>query len=390
MRLQHLDRVPQQWVKLSSTRAVHRFRTPEAQRLLEERNKYRDLLVQTTRGCFLGFLRAMEEDYNLFRHVINKLALMDCLMSLASTGIENNYCKPRLVEDRIIDVVGGRHPIVEQLMDDPIVPNDFYFAQGGLTTMILTGNNMGGKSITAKMIACIVLLAQIGCYVPAQSAVVGIFDGCYTRMGMSEELGQGRSAFMVEMNETSKILKLASSRSLVIVDELGYGTSTYDGLAIASAVLHDLITRIGCCTIFITHYPQLDELASKFSDSVKSYHMKSLECQADDGMSRITFLYKLSLGLARKSHGIHVAKLAGLPHSILRVADQRSKSLESSIELKRSRVRIKSIRNLLKALSSMNDPTSDRRDRSMEEGLLPLAQSILDRSIRTDHSNRAI
>ncbi|KAA1085567.1 Mismatch repair protein msh3 [Puccinia graminis f. sp. tritici] len=133
----------------------------------------------------------------------------------------------------------------------------------------IPGNNMGGKSVTAKMIGCIVLLAQIGSYVPAERAKIGLFDGCYTRMGMSEELAQGRSAFMVEMNEAAKILRTASPRSLVIIDELGYGTSTYDGLAIANAVLNQLVSSIRCFTIFITHYPQLNELAIKVNPPIR-------------------------------------------------------------------------------------------------------------------------
>ncbi|PLW12387.1 hypothetical protein PCANC_03263 [Puccinia coronata f. sp. avenae] len=363
VRLQHLDRVPESWMKLSSTRAVQRFRTPEAQRLLDERDKYQDLLIRAARGYFEGFLRAMEEAYAGLRAAINKLGLMDCLLSLAAVAAENKYCRPRIVPEPCIRLSAARHPIVEQNLDNPHphVPNDCAFTHASLSTMILTGNNMGGKSVTAKMIGCIVLLAQMGSYVPAERATIGLFDGCYTRMGMSEELGQGRSAFMVEMNETAKILSMATARSLVIIDELGYGTSTYDGLAIANAVLHHLVTHIRCFTIFITHYPQLNELAIKYPKTVKSYHMKFMESPAgrstedeEGGMhpSRILFLYKLVAGLASKSHGIHVAHLAGLPPSVLHRARLEAQALEASMARKKEIHRVSLLRDLLLGLSS--------------------------------------
>jgi len=367
VRLQHLDRVPENWMKFSSTRAVQRFRTPEAQRLLDERDKYRDLIRRTARGYFEGFLRAMEEAYDGLRGAIQQLGVMDCLMSLARVATENRYCRPRIVPDPCIHLVAARHPIVEQILDKPLVPNDCSLDRNALSTIILTGNNMGGKSVTAKMIGCIVLMAQMGSYVPAERATIGLFDGCYTRMGMSEELGQGRSAFMVEMNETSKILRAATARSLVIIDELGYGTSTYDGLAIATAVLDRLVDRIRCFTIFITHYPQLNELAIKYPGTVKSYHMKlieegrtdySPENDDDDNSGgggdsgRIVFLYKMVVGLASKSHGIHVAHLAGLPASVLQNARVQSAALERAVERKKESHRASLVEDLLHGIAA--------------------------------------
>ncbi|KAA1079458.1 Mismatch repair protein msh3 [Puccinia graminis f. sp. tritici] len=366
VRHQQLDRVPENWTKFSSTRAVQRFRTAEGQRLLAERDKYRALIVRRSRGYFEGFLESMEEAYDGFRDAVNRLGLIDCLLSLATVAVENRYARPRIVEHPAIEIRNGRHPIVEQIIDNPLVPNTCSFTQNGLSTMILTGNNMGGKSVTAKMIGCIVLLAQIGSYVPAERAKIGLFDGCYTRMGMSEELAQGRSAFMVEMNEAAKIMRTASPRSLVIIDELGYGTSTYDGLAIANAVLNQLVSSIRCFTIFITHYPQLNELAIKYPERAKSYHMKFLESQgslkAEEGEGEadagwITFLYKLTPGLATKSHGIHVARLAGLPTSILHQARLKSRLLEESVGRKKHTHTASLIKDLLLSLSS--SPSSD-------------------------------
>lgn len=374
VRLQHLDRVPENWMKFSSTRAVQRFRTPEAQRLLDERDKYQDLIGRTARGHFEGFLRAMEEAYDGLRGAIQKLALMDCLMSLARVATENRYCRPRIVPDPCIHLVAARHPTVEQILDKPLVPNDCSLNRNALSTIILTGNNMGGKSVTAKMIGCIVLMTQMGSYVPAERATIGLFDGCYTRMGMSEELGQGRSAFMVEMSETSNILRAATARSLVIIDELGYGTSTYDGLAIATAVLDHLVDRIRCFTIFITHYPQLNELAIKYPGTVKSYHMKfidegqmgsskqSPENDDDNGggreSGRIVFLYKMMVGLASKSHGIHVAQLAGLPGSVLETARLKSAALERSVERKKKSHRTSLVKDLVRGIASLSCSSS--------------------------------
>ncbi|KNE89152.1 hypothetical protein PSTG_17388 [Puccinia striiformis f. sp. tritici PST-78] len=394
VRLQHFDRVPENWIKFSSTRAVQRYRTSEAQRLLEEREKYKGLLSKTISENFQSFLKSMEEDYNEFREVINRLSQIDCLLSLSKIAIDNKYVKPELIDDSDqaqIEIVNGRHPIVEQILDDPFVPNHCSFNNSNqIITMVLTGNNMGGKSVTAKMIGCIVILAQMGSYVPAEKVRIGLFDGCYTRMGMSEELGQGRSAFMVEMNEAAKILRSATPRSLVIIDELGYGTSTYDGLAIAAAVLDHLVSRIQCITVFITHYPQLNELAIKYPNSVKSYHMKFLEThdssnEEEGQISRITFLYKLVPGLATKSHGIHVARLAGLPSSILHNARLKSSELEESVGQKKQAHQMTLIKDLLSGLSSPSSSStgSSFRDtphtdpNKVEGDLISRAQSVL-------------
>ncbi|WAR62094.1 hypothetical protein PtB15_14B188 [Puccinia triticina] len=374
VRHQQVDRVPENWMKFGSTRAVQRFRTAEATRLLAERDKYRDLIVRASRGYFEAFLGSMGEAHDVLRDAVNKLGLADCLLSLATVAAENRYSRPRIVPHPAIEISNGRHPIVEQIIDNPLVPNNCEFAPNGLSTMILTGNNMGGKSVTAKMIGCIVLLAQMGSYVPAERATIGLFDGCYTRMGMSEELAQGRSAFMVEMNEAAKILRMATPRSLVIIDELGYGTSTYDGLAIANAVLDHLASSIRCFTIFITHYPQLNEIAIKYPERVKSYHMKFLECQVGsktedeeegegDG-GQITFLYKLAAGLATKSHGIHVARLAGLPSPVLHRARRKSKTLEESVGRKNLAHRASVIKDLLLSLSSSSSASGNDKHSS--------------------------
>ncbi|KAI9623840.1 hypothetical protein H4Q26_017115 [Puccinia striiformis f. sp. tritici PST-130] len=340
VRLQHLDRVPENWIKFSSTRG--------------------------------DFLKSMEEDYNEFREVINRLSQIDCLLSLSKIAIDNKYVKPELIDDSDqaqIEIVNGRHPIVEQILDDPFVPNHCSFNNSNqIITMVLTGNNMGGKSVTAKMIGCIVILAQM--------------ELC-TRG--KKELGQGRSAFMVEMNEAAKILRSATPRSLVIIDELGYGTSTYDGLAIAAAVLDHLVSRIQCITVFITHYPQLNELAIKYPNSVKSYHMKFLEThdssnEEEGQISRITFLYKLVPGLATKSHGIHVARLAGLPPSILHNARLKSTELENP-SVKRNRL-ISKYTIFLTPL--MND---DVNQRSFERPILSFSSSTGSSFSDTPHTD---
>ncbi|KAG0147720.1 hypothetical protein CROQUDRAFT_42418 [Cronartium quercuum f. sp. fusiforme G11] len=328
VRTKNIASVPTNWTKITSTKAVHRFRTLEAQAMLEERQRYRDLLRQHVQEYFHAFLCSFEEDYEDLRNIINQISILDCLFSLATASTNNNYCQPVIVDYPHVDVKGARHPTVEQITNDPFVENDVYISRDYMSTMILTGNNMGGKSITSKMVACIIIMAQIGCHVPAEHATIGIFDACFTRMGMSDELGRGRSSFMVELNDTSSILKAATPRSLVIFDELGYGTSTHDGTAIASAVLHHLVTQIKCFTLFITHYPQMNEIALTHPCEAKSFYMNYIERNRTDGTPDITFLYKLTPGVARESHGINVARLAGFSPSILQTAHAKSCDLK--------------------------------------------------------------
>jgi len=239
-------------------------------------------------------------------------------------------------------------------MDKPFIPNDVSFSPNGLQAMILTGSNMSGKSSLSRMIALLVIMAQIGCYLPCDSATIGIVDYVGTRFGASDEIIRGRSTFMVELTETCEILKAATPRSLVVLDELGRGTSTNDGLAVAHAVLQFILTKIKATTIFITHFPQLSKLATKHPLACQLWQMAFVEEQGLDRIPDITFLYKLVPGLTDRVHGISIARMAGLPDSVCEVAAEKSRLLEDKDIAAQSARREKQLRTLLTLLSKPN------------------------------------
>ncbi|EJU05481.1 hypothetical protein DACRYDRAFT_74703 [Dacryopinax primogenitus] len=325
--------VPADWSRISSTRTATRFHTPQVRRMLEERERYKESLTAEAEKAYQSFLQEVSENYDVFRDVTNKLALADCLLSLAIVGKQQGYCRPRFVEDDRIDIVEGRHPMVEALMSDPFVPNTVTLGGDGPRSRIITGPNMGGKSSCVRMAALIVIMAQIGSYVPASAVTLGVQEAVMTRMGASDDLIKGRSTFMVELSETSDILKSAAPRSLVILDELGRGTSTFDGMAIASAVLTYLVQDIKTKTLFITHYPLLaSELEKQFPTQIANNHMDFIEEDKLDGTVEINFLYKLTEGSARGSYGIECARLAGIPEAVLQSATIRSGEMRKVVE----------------------------------------------------------
>jgi DNA mismatch repair protein MutS len=240
---------------------------------------------------------------------------VDVLAALAHNAALRNYCRPRFDESSDIEVVEGRHPVVEQQelagVGDRFVPNDLFLNSTTHTILVLTGPNMGGKSTYLRQTALIVILAQMGSFVPARSTRLGVVDRVFTRIGASDNLARGRSTFMVEMTETAAILHTATPRSLVLLDEIGRGTATYDGLAIAWSAIEYLHARTRAKTLFATHYFELTELAERLS-GVKNYHVSVKETG-----SGIVFLRKVEPGPADRSYGIEVAKLAGLPNEVI-------------------------------------------------------------------------
>jgi len=238
---------------------------------------------------------------------------VDVLAGLAHIAALRNYCRPRFDESADIEIVGGRHPVIEQqdLAGERFVPNDLYLNSTTHTVLVLTGPNMGGKSTYLRQTALAVILAQMGSFVPADSARLGIVDRVFTRIGASDNLARGRSTFMVEMTETAAILHTATARSLILLDEVGRGTATYDGLAIAWAAVEYIHARTRAKTLFATHYFELTELAERLS-GVKNYHVSVKETG-----SGIVFLRKVEPGAADRSYGIEVAKLAGLPNEVV-------------------------------------------------------------------------
>jgi len=259
--------------------------------------------------------------------VADALAHLDVFSSLAEVAVRHNYRRPELTDGDTILIRGGRHPVVEQsLGEESFVPNDTYLSNRDSQLIILTGPNMSGKSTYLRQVALIVLLAQIGSFVPADSATIGLVDRIFTRIGAQEDLAAGQSTFMVEMVETANILNNATPRSLIILDEIGRGTSTYDGISIAHAVAEYVHNhpRLGAKTLFATHYHELVELASYLPRVV------NLNVAVAEEGGKVVFLRKIIPGGADRSYGIHVAQLAGLPRTVVYRAQEILAGLEGN------------------------------------------------------------
>jgi DNA mismatch repair protein MutS len=259
------------------------------------------------------------------RETGRRIAEIDALASLAEAADRNGYVRPEVNGEGVIHIVDGRHPVIERTVkDEPFVPNDILLDDREQQLLILTGPNMAGKSTVLRQAALTVLMAQMGSFVPATKAVIGVVDRIFTRIGASDDLAKGQSTFMVEMNETANILRHATPRSLVILDEIGRGTSTYDGLSIAWSVaetLHDRQGR-GVKTLFATHYHELTELAST------KPRAKNFNIAVKEWNDRIIFLRKLVPGATSRSYGIQVARIAGLPQDVLERAKEILENLE--------------------------------------------------------------
>ena len=261
----------------------------------------------------------------------NVVAMLDVLNDFACVAEDYEYVMPKVDDEDEILIKGGRHPVIERMIDSgTFVENDTYLNRRDDRVAIITGPNMAGKSTYMRQVALITLMAQIGSFVPAESAKIGVVDKIFTRVGASDDLSMGQSTFMVEMQEVSNIMKNATKNSLVILDEIGRGTSTYDGLAIAWAVAEYIadINQIGCKTLFATHYHELTTLESKV-DGIKNYQVAVKEKGED-----VIFLRKIIPGGTDESYGIHVAKLAGAPRKMLNRANEILKTLEKKVRIK--------------------------------------------------------
>ncbi|MCQ2135457.1 MAG: DNA mismatch repair protein MutS, partial [Bacteroidales bacterium] len=255
------------------------------------------------------------------------LAKLDVLSSFADLAVSNNYCRPVVNDSDVLDIKEGRHPVIETLMapGEEFVPNDIYLDSKSRQIIILTGPNMAGKSALLRQTALIVLMAQIGCFVPAKSATIGYCDKIFTRVGASDNISRGESTFMVEMLETSMILHNLSSRSLVLLDEIGRGTSTFDGMSIARAIVEYIHQwGSGAKTLFATHYHELNDMENLYP-RVKNFHISVKEVD-----KKVIFLRKLKEGGVAHSFGIHVARLAGMPKKVLDSAEATLAALEKN------------------------------------------------------------
>ena len=328
-----LKNVPASWAKISGTKKVSRFHTPEVVRLIRERDQHKEALAAACDVAYSQLLAEISSKYQSLRDSVQALATLDCLLSLATIANQPGYVKPEYTNETCISVEQGRHPMVEQLLLDAYVPNDTELASHGTRALLITGPNMGGKSSYVRQVALIAIMGQIGSYVPAESARLGMLDAVFTRMGAFDNMMAGESTFMVELSETSDILKQATPKSLIILDELGRGTSTHDGVAIAQAVLDYVVRDKKSLALFITHYQNLSSLAKGFENGeLRNVHMKFTE--TGDAGQDVTFLYEVGEGVAHRSYGLNVARLANVPESVLEIAAVKSKELEYDVNEK--------------------------------------------------------
>ncbi len=321
------DLVPDYYVRKQTLTNAERYITPELKELEDTILGSEDRLVQLEYELFKEVRDTIAKDVKRIQKTAKAIAKIDTFVSLAVVAGQNNYCKPQINTEGIIDIRNGRHPVVEKMINnDMFIENDTYLDNKNNRISIITGPNMAGKSTYMRQTALIVLMAQIGSYVPAQSANIGIVDRIFTRVGASDDLASGQSTFMVEMNEVSNILRNATANSLLILDEIGRGTSTFDGLSIAWAVVEHIgdTKLLGAKTLFATHYHELTELEGKL-DGVNNYCIAVKE-KGDD----IVFLRKIIKGGADKSYGIQVAKLAGLPETVVERAKEIVEELLSN------------------------------------------------------------
>ncbi|KAI9331538.1 muts domain V-domain-containing protein [Zopfochytrium polystomum] len=340
---QHVKSVPSSWQKISALKSVSRFHPPEVLEKIKEKNVLSERLAAAVDSAFLKFLHEVAEKYEDLRAVVQSMAVADCLLSMAKVASQPGYVKPLFCEDPVIEVKNSRHPMVENLVNN-FVPNDIHL-NAEERCLLITGPNMGGKSSYIRQVALIAIMGQIGSYVPADSATLGIFDSVHTRMGASDDIGRGQSTFMKELEETSDIIRSATARSLVILDELGRGTSTHDGTAIAFATLRYMVETVRCTTLFVTHYPILGSLAGVLAPALRCAHMGFMEdageSQGEDPAKKaVVFLYRLTGGLATRSYGLNVARLAGLTPEILDVAAVKSSELEESNKSRQQSARV--------------------------------------------------
>ena len=318
------DLVPDYYVRKQTLTNAERYITPELKELEDTILGAEDRLTSLEYELFRDVRKQISDNVSRIQKTARAIAQIDVFASLALVASQNNYCKPKINESGIIDIKNGRHPVVEKMItNDMFIENDTYLDQHKNRISIITGPNMAGKSTYMRQTALIVLMAQIGSFVPAQTANIGIVDRIFTRVGASDDLASGQSTFMVEMNEVANILRNATSKSLLILDEIGRGTSTFDGLSIAWAVVEHISNPklLGAKTLFATHYHELTELEGKL-DSVNNYCIAVKE-KGDD----IVFLRKIVKGGADRSYGIQVAKLAGLPDSVIERAKEIAEQL---------------------------------------------------------------
>jgi len=341
---QHRDKVPPEYVRKQTVRNAERYITDELKRHEDEVLGASDRAIQLELQLFEEILKKTTDEMSRLRTAAEAVATLDVIAGLAELARTRGYCRPELVTPdtdnpgELLEINDGRHPVLDVNLAERFVPNDCHLAPDADRLLIITGPNMAGKSTYIRQVALLTLLAQTGSFVPAKSMRWSPVDRIFARVGASDELARGHSTFMVEMVETARILNNATPQSLVVLDEIGRGTSTYDGLSLAWAITEHIIDRLGCRTLFATHYHELTELADQFA-GVANYNVAVREQLRTQRSGRdVVFLYKIVPGPADRSYGVHVAEMAGLPPSVVRRSEQVLEELERDRSAHRAKV----------------------------------------------------
>lgn len=323
----HKDKVPAEWIRKQTLVNAERYITQELKEYEEKILGAEDKILILETRLYNELVTDLAEFIPAIQINATQIARLDCLLSFANVARANKYIRPNVVDDDVLDIRQGRHPVIEKQLPpgEKYIANDVYLDTEEQQIIIITGPNMAGKSALLRQTALITLMAQIGCFVPAESAHIGLVDKIFTRVGASDNISVGESTFMVEMNEAANILNNISPRSLVLFDELGRGTSTYDGISIAWAIVEHIHEhkKARARTLFATHYHELNDMEGQFK-RIKNYNVSVKEVD-----NKVIFLRKLERGGSAHSFGIHVAKMAGMPKSIVKRADEILHQLEA-------------------------------------------------------------
>lgn len=358
------EMVPENYIRKQTLANAERYITPELKEFETKILGAQEKIVQLEYNLFTELRDILKTQISSIQNTAHEIAILDVLVSLAQAGDEYNYIRPKLLDDGTIHIKDGRHPLVERILNrDLFVPNDTHLDNAQNEIMIITGPNMAGKSTYMRQSALLTLMTQVGSFIPAREASISPVDKIFTRIGASDDLVSGQSTFMVEMNEVSHILKYATNKSLVILDEIGRGTSTYDGMSIARAVIEHIRDHIGAKTLFATHYHELTDL----EDDV---HVKNYCIAVKEKGSDVTFLRRIIRGSADKSYGIHVAKLAGLPQEVVKRAETILIDLENTAPAKEKTIISKDISDENNIDTTLKQDTAITNDTSQEVNYL--------------------
>ena len=369
----HKDKVPEEWIRKQTLVNAERYITQELKEYEEKVLGAQEKIDAMEGTLYRELVESLNEDISLFQVNCNMLAQLDCLLSFARVAEENHYVCPEVNDSLVIDIKDGRHPVIEKQLPigESYIANDVFLDSDSQQIIMITGPNMAGKSALLRQTALIVLMAQIGCFVPARSASIGVVDKIFTRVGASDNISMGESTFMVEMNEAASILNNISKRSLVLFDELGRGTSTYDGISIAWSIVEYIHenSKARAKTLFATHYHELNEMEKTY-ERVKNFNVQVKEIN-----NKVVFLRKLTPGGSEHSFGIHVAKMAGMPRSIV----ERATKILKQLEKEHSNSDKENLKNI--------DSPADGYQLSIFQLDDPVLKSVRDEIVNTDIDN---